>query len=195
MSIQTQIDRINNAKNNLKKWLEDNKITVPTNALIDEMVALLPISSSYTNQVPISIDTDGSVFNGKGYIGKTRLSSSGVTKEGSGVTTTGYIKAKAKDVVRIGGNCTFDGTNCYVCTYNSSFGFIKAINGQGSYGGGTLDKTGAVPKVTLLNDSNIAYIRVSADWNSSVDGYYDSADPTQGPCEHLIVTVNEEITD
>lgn len=149
--------------------------------------------SSYTNQVPISIDTDGSVFNGKGYIGKTRLSSSGGTKSQDYTTTTGYIRAKAKDVVSIGGRCTFASGGCYVCSYDSNFNFICAINGTGGYGGGTLDNTGSVPKVTLLDNSNIAYIRVSADWNSSVDGYKDSADPTQGPCEHMIVTINEEI--
>ena len=57
-----------------------------------------PDEQKYTNQVPTSIDTDGSVFNGVGYVGRTRLSSSGATKKDADfVTTTGYIPAKAND--------------------------------------------------------------------------------------------------
>lgn len=146
----------------------------------------------YTNQVPISIDTDGSIYNRVGYIGKTRLSSSGSTKENNYTSTTGYIPASSGDVIRVpAGN--FDSGACYVCAYNSSFGFISAVNYSGSYGGGTVATNGDIKEITLLNNSDIAYVRVSLAWDSYDVGYTESADPLQGPCEHMIVTVNEEI--
>lgn len=48
---------------------------------------------TYTNQVPISTDTDGSIFNGVGYIENKRLSSSGGISSSAqqGAVTTGFI--------------------------------------------------------------------------------------------------------
>lgn len=47
----------------------------------------------FTNQVPISTDTDGSIFNGVGYIENRRLSSSGGLSSSAqnGSVTTGFI--------------------------------------------------------------------------------------------------------
>lgn len=171
-----------------------NTITVTYSGLTTTFTVTGIVEYKYTNQVPISIDTDGKVFNGVGYVGKTRLSSSGSTKEHGYGTTTGYIPAKANDEVRIAG-VPFNNGSDYVCTYDSNFTFLTALNGQGAYGGGTIDTSGNYPKVTLPNNSNIAYIRVSAMWDSSCDGYGTATDVMQGPCEHLIVTINEEIVD
>ena len=143
-----------------------------------------------TNWVPKSIDTDGSIFNGKGWIGATRLSSSGVAKSANYASTTGYIPAKAGDVVRIAGtywlSSSFLSTN-YVCTYDSSFKFIAAVNCGGSYGGGTVSGDSDVAVVKLNNTSTIAYIRVSS---SDASG---NAVGVDGPGDNLIVTINEEI--
>ena len=48
---------------------------------------------SYTNQVPLSTDTDGSIFNGKGYKDNVRLSSSGGVSSSAqnGSVTTGFL--------------------------------------------------------------------------------------------------------
>lgn len=48
---------------------------------------------TFTNQVPISTDTDGSIFNGTGYIENRRLSSSGGLSGSAqnGSVTTGFI--------------------------------------------------------------------------------------------------------
>lgn len=151
--------------------------------------------ANFTNKVPTSIDVDGSIFNGVGYVGGTRLSSSGSTKADNYITTTGYIPAKPEDIIRIAG-AEFNTGGCYVCTYDSSFNFLTAINGQGNYDGGTLDNTGTYPKITLPNKSTIAYVRVSATWSSVIEGFNGATDERQkqGPCEYMIVTVNEEIT-
>lgn len=146
--------------------------------------------SSYKNWVPYSIDTDGSIFNGTGWIGKTRLSSSGATKDANYASVTGYIPAKAGDVVRIAGtywlSSDYQSTN-YVCTYDSNFAFIAAVNCAGSYGGGTVSGDSNVAEVILKNTSTIAYIRVSS---SDASGNSVGVD---GPGNNLIVTINEEI--
>lgn len=149
--------------------------------------------SSYKNWVPYSIDTDKSIFNGVGYIGKTRLTSSGATKEESRVSTTGFIPASSGAVIRVPAEY-FDVGASYVCSYNSSFDFIAAVNYNGGYYGGTVVTNGSIKEITLLNNSNIAYVRVSLAWGSGDTGYASATDNTQGPCEHMIVTVNEEIT-
>lgn len=155
----------------------------------------------YINQVPISIDTDKSVFNGTGYKEGYRLSSSGVVKESNGVVVTGYIPVKGGDVVRIYG-CEFATTLnalSYICAYDSSFTFIGAkssVAGSSlsftNYGTNIMGSYSADENynftVTLANVSNIAYIRVCS--KGHIAGNYASFDP-----KDMIVTVNEEITD
>lgn len=46
---------------------------------------------NYTNQIPISTDTDGNIYNGKGYAEATRLNSSGEEESRAGQMTTGFI--------------------------------------------------------------------------------------------------------
>lgn len=62
---------------------------------------------TYTNQIPISTDTDGSIFNGKGWIENKRLNSSGVVSDVGtyGYTgVTGFIPIADGDVIRTSAN-------------------------------------------------------------------------------------------
>lgn len=154
------------------------------------------IIAAYANRVPISIDTDGSVFNEVGYKSDLRLSSSGTTKDLKGSVVTGFIPAKAKDVIRVW-NCNW-GTvltaSNYLCAYDSNFNFIGAVASTIGVETLTLAKYGTNilsdysvdetfnTTITLANVSNIAYIRVSSIGNIEiVDG------------SKMIITVNEEI--
>lgn len=146
------------------------------------------LPSSYTNQVPISIDTSGNVYNGTGYKMGKRLSSSGAEKDLTGCLVTGYIPAKSGDTVYIGG----EGVNWlasnhqaanYVCCFDSSFNFICAQNCAGGYTGGTVSGDAEVGKVLLPTNSNIAFVRVSDNGQSA------------STASKLIVTINEKITD
>ena len=149
----------------------------------------------YTNQVPISVDTDGkTIFNGTGWIGNKRLSSSGAVKDSTYTSVTGYIPASSGDIIRIKG-VTWTGSSNYVCSYDANHGFLTAINGQGAYGGGTLTRDDDVSIVTLPINANIRWIRVSAIHDDRDAGYAGVADKLEGPGSYLIVTVNEEITD
>lgn len=147
--------------------------------------------SGYTNQVPISKDTDGNIFNGKGWIESTRLSSSGVTKECNYASTTGYIPATAGAVIRVKGT-DFDKDNDYICAYKSDYSFIGATSGTNGYTGlGTVTRDGDVTMLTLPNNGSIAWVRVSSMHDADDSGYVGNE--LAGPGSYLIVTVNQEI--
>ena len=144
---------------------------------------------SYTNQVPISIGTDKNIFNGSGYQNGYRLNSSGLTKEQTNSTVTGFIPAKSGDVIRIKGYKWYDTSNSlnYLCAYDSSFNFIGGIISKGTAytKNPTSSMTGTDEEavLTIANISTIAYVRISVyeQNNNSLTG------------ANLIVTVNQEI--
>lgn len=59
-------------------------------------------SNGYTNQIPSSTDTDGSIYNGIGYAEGTRISaSSGSISSNSEVDLTGFIPVAMGDIIRM----------------------------------------------------------------------------------------------
>lgn len=151
---------------------------------------------TYENKVPLSIDSDKTVFNGTGYKNKSRLSSSGVVKDDAFATATGYMDVQSGDTVRIKGYRWYDTANGslnYICVYNSSFGFVYAGNAQSAYSTATFvesmsydEETGVSTIKIKSGIANIAYFRISV--FDVVDGASSAADGA-----NLIVTVNEEI--
>lgn len=141
----------------------------------------------YTNQIPISTDADGTVFNGIGYMENYRISaSSGSVTANTGTDLTGFIPAKIGDVIRFA-NMTFPENTASVgihlyksdrATKLYSYVSTEFILTQWS---GTLDGTN-ISSITVpdwVDFAEVAYIRVVAsDINS------DS-----------VITVNEEIRD
>ena len=92
---------------------------------------------TYTNQVPISTDTDGSIYNKVGYKDNTRLSSSGGVSGSAqtGSVTTGFIPFPSGDktVIRMKGvewkNSTANyGGHYYMDFYDSSKKFLCYIS-------------------------------------------------------------------
>jgi hypothetical protein len=79
---------------------------------------------AYTNRVRSSIDTDGSIYNGTGYLEGYRLNSSGTTTEASssGAVTSGFIPYNG-EVIRVYGTTSENVTNNsnYVIMYNGDF--------------------------------------------------------------------------
>lgn len=159
---------------------------------------------TYTNQVPISVDADGNVFNGVGYYNGQELSGSkGTQRAGTNCTVTGFIPVKRGDIIRIKG-CAWENTvkSNYIVAYDESFAHWGSTTSGGSHYYGTvngngdskLEKTmtvatesGGISTIQLWDansHNNVAYIRISCqgDGSSTVDG------------ANLIVTVNEEIT-
>lgn len=157
----------------------------------------------YTNWVPRSTDTDGSIFNGTGYKDNVRLSSSGGISGSAqnGSTTTGFIPYSGGDagVIRLKGvrwlNTSQDGLGHYYIIYydknKNKIAYISASE-QPSYTHvftATRDANGVetfawnqnygtTNSLLQLIRSNPAYIRVNA----------------YGKGANMIVTINEEIT-
>lgn len=150
-------------------------------------------AGGYTNLLPLAIDTDGSIFNGSGYITGYRLNSSGAVKEitesyyDAAVCATGFIPCQAGDIIRLQGmvidpaDTQAGSYNIHV--YNSSFASVGFTNWAILSNNATVttDENGYISSITLnstLGSSEVAYMRLSAK-NITADS---------------IVTVNEEIT-
>lgn len=86
------------------------------------------------NQVPISIDTNGSIFNGTGYREGYRLSSSGGLSALTNSVATGFIPAKPGDIVTMSGVSwpTSNGYTYFVM-YDANFTKVAHINRETSY--------------------------------------------------------------
>lgn len=178
----------------------NNTITVTYEGMTTTFTVTGVVEYTYTNQMPISIDTDGSVFNGTGYMGGKRLSSSGATKDQANAGVTGFVPVKANDNVR------FKDDNIYliwnegdeslgsnaIAYYDEDFAMLGVHTQQPAYYGictaenstvtGSTKDDGIVQFV-VPDDSSIAYMRISMSTNQS-DG---------SGFANLILTVNEEI--
>ena len=171
-------------------------ISAVTGNLVITATATAVVVSGYVNQVPLSVDEDGNIFNGKGWIEATRLSSSGTTKECDYSSTTGYIKVKSGDVVRIRGAIFNDGSE-YLCAYDANHTFLGYVCGttlSTSIATAVCDEY--LTTITLSNtNDNIAWVRVCIKMDGHEPWYDGSYDIAEGPGRFLVVTVNEEITD
>lgn len=147
---------------------------------------------SYTNQLAISTDWDGNVYNGIGYKEDTRSNSSGVDTAATGWDVSGFIPVTKGDVIRFR-NVTFmdingetTGTNrCAVHYFDANKAFVSI---SPAFAVGTAPnaswnvvyaENGDIIQMTIPTsiDSSVVYIRLIAhDFN-----------------EQSIVTVNEEI--
>lgn len=149
---------------------------------------------TYTNQVPISIGTDGKIFNdGLGYKNGYRLSSSGGESVAQKATVTGFIQAKPGDTIRIAGVDWFNTTSTvnYLIAYNGAFAKVYTGNVRNSYDTATFidsitTENGISTIVLKTGVTNYDYIRISCmNYSGTTMIDTDGAD--------MIVTVNEEV--
>lgn len=159
---------------------------------------------NYTNQIPFSIDTDGTIYNGVGYKEKARINSKGEEAAlaypdtcTNPVFTTGLMPVVAGDVLRFG--------KCYIDTNNNAENYSKygqngwsitlacydnnkqwkanvLWTGLGNYISGVIDGTGICKEITILDkfvSLGCKYIRLTL---APTDSVADA-----------IVTINEEI--
>lgn len=156
------------------------------------------VPAAYTNLVPLSINADGTIYNGIGYKSGYRLNSSGIEKEHAGACVTGYIPCTKGGILRTLGNtgASVGTTGNYVACYDENFNvlisqvmnYIAANESYWSYedpdGDGlflyALDtgNTGYADATTELFPAATKYIRIS---HGNCDG------------ANLIVTFDEEI--
>ena len=177
-------------------------LTIPEGEVAEIIVGGVVLwKGGYTNQVPLSTESDGkTIYNGgKGYKDGYRIRSGGAEGAASYATATGFIRAVGGNVVRLSGYDAliadvanainvYDGnhTNLGQVVANSpysGYGIFQNVASLAEYcwsaaKGVKQEKTG-VYKWTVPTGQNIAYIRVT--------GY------TGGDGSKLIVTINEEI--
>lgn len=153
--------------------------------------------AGYINMVPLSINSDGTIYNGTGYQDGYRLSSSGAAKTEPDSVVSGFIPVSSGDVIRLAGVKFSSGYKwCYVDFYDESFNFVC--------GGGTQDTdtgvlTNFYPNNTFFNQ----YASVDCTKEDSAYAFAVSLLTEDikyfrlngvGNGANMIVTVNEEIT-
>lgn len=150
---------------------------------------------AYTNLVPASVDTNGSIYNGKGYKDNTRLSSSGSVSGSAqaGSATTGFMPYSKGGIVRIKGGLwaglTSDQGHYYIHAYNANKGFLAGLAASDSFAS-SVAKYDAATGVTTFDFSGLTT-------NNSIRAAFEQASffriNVKGSGADLIVTVNEEV--
>ena len=146
---------------------------------------------SYTNQLAISTDRSGNVYNGVGYKDNTRSNSSGEDQSATGWDVSGFIPAQPGDIIRFK-NVTFmdingetTGTNrCAVHYFDGEKTYVS-VSPAFAVGTAPDDKwnaiygdNGDIVQLTIPSTAGWTFIRIIAhDFN-----------------ENSVVTINEEIT-
>lgn len=137
--------------------------------------------AAYTNQIPISTDTDGSVFNGVGYRKGYRLNSSGSPSSQAPTYITGFIPVHSGDTVR------FEGMNLKeesapineqrIAFYDANKAVIAAPYWKDT--GTNVMSGGYLASLTVPDypGKTVAFARFGCYWIDS----------------HSVITVNEEI--
>lgn len=189
-------------------FYKDGVIAIP-NVTGDLEIAVTAVKSapSYINQIPLSTDSNGAIYNGGlGYKNGFRISSSGGESANASSFITGFIPVKAGDVIRfsgayiageggilnnymykadrthVQGSTTIDGVSI---SYNpltpySFFASPKKETVRALYGPAEIDETNQrVLSMTIPNTGEIAYARFTL---NAADG------------ANAIITINEEIT-
>lgn len=156
----------------------------------------------YTNQVPISTDTDGSIYNGVGYKDNTRLSSSGGVSGSSQTNsaTTGFIPFPNGDatVIRMKGvewrySTANYGGHYYINFYDSSKKFLAYLSAN--------EYANYDHIVTVERDSNgvesVVWNQSYGTTNALLQAVRNSAKyiriNAHGKGADMIVTIDEEI--
>lgn len=114
----------------------DGNINIPAVTGDVTITAAAEAAADYTNRIPASTDTDGSVF---GYKSGYRLSSSGAISAQNGSYVTGFIPAKYGDRVYLK-NVHFEKTasgslttgNQRICFYDETKTLIGLVNAMGT---------------------------------------------------------------
>lgn len=181
-------------------YYADGKISIP-NVTGDIVITATAVASApgYTNQVAASIDTDGSIYNGKGYIENKRINSSGNVAEllssGYDPIVTGFIPIKVGDVLCFKNAYILNRSSGELNTmsYDENFAKVADIgltpylfySGEGSKRisvefGETGTKYQGITKMTILSlGSTTKYMRFTLE-RASAD-------------LEAIITINEEI--
>ena len=114
MAVSEQVERLKNAKAALRAAIESKGSAVPSEALLEgypSFVKAIPSLGdiitetteelpTYVNQIPISQDASGGVFNGIGYEPNSAIAMDGSLSSGTSFVS-GFIPVKKGDIIRV----------------------------------------------------------------------------------------------
>ena len=173
------------------------KLTIGGVALKQLFINGIQVWKSFTNQVPISTDTDGSIFNGVGYKENVRLSSSGGISSSAqnGSVTTGFIPAARDDVVRIKGATwsRVGGQHYYYNFYDSAKKLLLAYSADSFAGGDWVGVSVTYDAETGVTTFDFRNVTTTSSWYNQTKNTAFIRINAKGKGADLIVTVNEEI--
>lgn len=125
----------------------------------------------YTNQLPISTDENGAIYNGKGWKENTRIGSTGGETTQDGIGLTGFIPAGNNSDIRITSSVavTSDYSNQSVALYDATKQFLYRLNWASLNTGNmlTINADGSIEYRlnaaywTALAGKTVAYVRLS----------------------------------
>lgn len=186
--------------NSIEECTDTSKMYVLPDGYIYAYMLVTNTGPSYTNKMPLSINSDGSAYNnGLGYKTGYRLNSSGVeTAAGSNLAVTGFIPAKLNDIIYVD-NMGFkvdadDYSHAYLCTYDANFTLITS-------GSAKKLKTNVTTTVTVDGNGNLvsAKLDTTRNGNTTKTAYirlsycFDTQHLGTGNASDAIITVNEPI--
>lgn len=102
-------------------------INIPTVSGVIVIQIAAAENPSYTNQIPISKDASGNVFNGTGYKEGYRLNSSGAEVAASGYVVTGFMPFTLGQQILFDKFSGSESSNGGLCFYDSNHTFIASI--------------------------------------------------------------------
>lgn len=151
------------------------------------VVAESVTSPAYTNQIPLSVDASGAIYNGVGYKSGVSLNSSGAEISGSGLAVSGYIPVKKGDIIRIKDTSRVNIDTTLILALTA------AKSGTKNCGKTIANIQSSALYGTITINGNVAT------WDTSGIGYYFWNDfawlRVTTHSTDAIVTVNEGITD
>ena len=180
------------------------KLTIDGVELKKLLINVIEVWRGFTNQVPISTDTDGSIYNGVGYKENVRLSSSGGISGSAqnGSVTTGFIPwygdttiLRLKGVEWLNAQSQYGG-HYYVVFYDAN---KKSRSGDNDYVNSGATHISHI--LTITRDENgVETFVFNKDYGTtnSLLQWVRSASyiriTARGKGADMIVTINEEIT-
>ena len=113
----------------------------------------------YTNLVPISIDSDGSIYNNIGYKNDSYVSTNGTVRDNTGTLATGYIKTNSNIFYIFGAEFAFN-TYSRLKLYDENFNALSTqINANDTSMYETEDIGNGITKLTFDVGNSHEYIR------------------------------------
>lgn len=170
-------------------YYSNGKIAIP-NVTGDIVITATAIPSvpAYTNQIPISTDESGNVYNGLGYKDRARISSSGAESTLDGAFLTGFIPVKAGDTVYLQSGL-LDPSWGSAGSANSRLYESDKTTTTNSFNPSIIESASALENV--ITDSSGYVIQFSIKSSATTTAYMRLT--LKGTGANAVVTVNEEI--